>query len=393
MADLDENIRLNENVHVKKNQSIQNNIAYAAGLFQEDVTTRTLLESLGQGVVIVDNTGTILLTNVRAEQMFGYKSADLIGQHHDLLLPKRYHEIHQKHMALYFKGPKIRPMGQGLALVGTRSDGSEFPMEISLSYVKTRSSLLVITLISDITPRIEIEKALKDRMEELSQANSALESFSYSVSHDLRTPLAIMIGFSQILKEDYSDKLDEEGQMYLNRIIHSANNMSQLISDVLNLSRIAKQEVVVQDCNLSDMARLIMDDLRATEPSRNVDIVIHDELKAKGDPKLLKIALTNLLSNAWKFTGKTKSPRIEFGVTIKNKEKTFFIKDNGAGFKTDNEKIFKPFHRMHSESEFPGTGIGLAIVDRVVLRHNGKIWAESTPGEGSVFYFAFPGSA
>jgi PAS domain S-box-containing protein len=387
MAETDENEHLKDIELSEKKLTIQNQITFAAELFQTDITIRTLLESLAQGVIIVDNQGVILLVNASAELMFGYKSSDIIGKNHNILLPKRLHKIHTEHMESYFKDPRVRPMGKGLSLVGAKFDGTEFPIEISLSFVNIKNVLLVISLISDITLRAGIENSLKNHLKELADANSALESFSYSVSHDLRAPLASMIGFSQVLKEDYAEKIDETGQSYLNIIISSGNKMSQLISDILNLSKIAKQEITWQECDLGEIAKSIIDDLRKDYPSRNIEIIIHQNLKAKGDPKLLQIALSNLLNNAWKFTGKANAPRIEFGEIWQENKKTFFIRDNGVGFKKDTERMFKPFQRMHSDKEFPGTGIGLAIVDRVITRHKGKIWAESTPGSGSIFYF------
>ena len=387
MAETDKNEHLKEFELSEKKLTIQNQITFAAELFQTDITIRTLLESLAQGVIIVDNRGTILLVNASAEQMFGYKSADIVGKNHNILLPEGLHKIHTEHMESYFNNPKIRPMGLGLSLIGVKFDGTEFPVEISLSFINIKNDLLVLSLISDITFRVEIENSLKNHVKELAESNGALESFSYSVSHDLRAPLASVIGFSQILKEDYADKIDETGQTYLNMIISSGNKMNQLISDILNLSRIVKQEIIWQECDLGEIAKSIIDDLRKTDPSRNIKIIIHESLKAKGDPKLLQIALSNLLNNAWKFTGRTNEPRIEFGQIWQDNEKVFFIKDNGAGLKKDTERMFKPFQRMHSDKEFPGTGIGLAIVDRVITRHKGRIWVESTPGSGSTFYF------
>jgi PAS domain S-box-containing protein len=319
--------------------------------------------------------------------MFGYKSADMVGKHHDLLIPKRLLTIHKEHMEHYLKEPKIRPMGRGLSLIGVKSNGIEFPVEISLSYIRTKGTLLVLSLISDISLRVEIELALQTQMKELADTNDALESFSYSVSHDLRTPLAAIIGFSQILKEQYSEKIDKDGQAYLVSILNSGTKMNQLISDMLDLSRISKQGIVWQECDLGEIAKSIIEEMLKAEPSRKIEIIIHEGLNTRGDPKLLTIALSNLLRNAWKFTGKTKSPFIEFGNIWQDNKKVFFIKDNGVGFEINKERMFKPFQRMHSENEFPGTGIGLAIVDRVIKRHEGKIWAESIPGKGSTFYF------
>jgi signal transduction histidine kinase len=228
----------------------------------------------------------------------------------------------------------------------------------------------------------------KEAEKSLTAANEELQTFSYSVSHDLRAPLRTMQGFSRILIEDYGDKIDDTGQDYLNRIAKSTDQMGKLIDDILNLSKISRLEMSLQDVNLSALAQAIIDDFRVTQPQREVDIFISEELTARGDEHLLKIALTNLLGNAWKYTSKKQQSRIEFGSSVKYNETVFFVRDNGAGFSMEHAgKLFKPFQRLHSENEFSGTGIGLAIVHQVIIRHGGRIWAESEPGKGATFYF------
>jgi PAS domain S-box-containing protein len=240
----------------------------------------------------------------------------------------------------------------------------------------------------DISQRKGLEQQLRRNAEQLAAANRELEAFSYSVSHDLRAPLRAMSGFSGFLLEDYADRLDEEGQDYLHRIVAGAEKMNTLIEDMLRLSRISRQEMVLQDIDLSDMAAAIVKDLQHQQPDRRVEIVIAPDLHARGDTRTLDFALNNLLGNAWKYTGKAEQPRIEFGAAEKEGERVFFIRDNGAGFSMKQAgKLFTPFQRLHTESEFPGTGIGLAIVQRVINRHGGRIWAESGVGEGATFYF------
>ena len=377
-----------DKARLEQELAIQRQIAFATGLFQKDITIRTLLESLGQGVIVVDSNGYILLVNARSEQMFGYPGEEIIGKHHDILLPMRIHKIHEEHMATYFKEPKIRPMGQGLDLIGIRRDGTEFPVEISLSFVKIQNAFLVIALVSDITLRKEADEALKRRAEELAESNKALQSFSYSVSHDLRSPLHTIVGFSKILLEDYSDNLDKEGLDFLQRIIKSGENMNELIDNMLALSRITRHEISLQEIDIESMAESIIDQLRKTEPHPGAEVFIHKNLIAMGDPSLIRIALTNLISNSWKYTSKVKNPRIEIGAKRRADHTTFFVRDNGVGFDPKNaSKLFTPFQRLHSENEFPGTGIGLAIAARVISRHHGRIWAESSPGQGAIFFF------
>lgn len=236
-----------------------------------------------------------------------------------------------------------------------------------------------------------IEQELRRRAEvevSLSAANEELQAFSYSISHDLRTPLSTMKGFTSFLLEDYQNILDETGRDYLTRIIKSADQMSRLIDDMLNLSKISRQDMIMQNVNLSALSMAIIDELRKSQLHRQVDISIQSNILARGDEKLLKIALTNLLSNAWKYTTKAMQPRIELGYFVKNSETVFFVRDNGAGFPMEYlSKLFKPFQRLHSEKEFTGTGIGLAIVQRVISRHGGRIWAEGEVDKGATFYF------
>jgi signal transduction histidine kinase len=258
--------------------------------------------------------------------------------------------------------------------------------------------VLVCTLLAAVRASLRsrdtqfrVEQELRRRTEvevSLRAANEELQAFSYSISHDLRAPLSIMKGLTSLLIEDYNDKLDETGRDYLTRIMKSADQMSRLIEDMLSLSKISRKDMIMQNVDLSALSMAIVDELKKSQPHRQVDISIQSNLVARGDEKLLKIALTNLLSNAWKYTSKVLRPRIEMGHYIKDSKTVFFIRDNGAGFPMEHlSKLFKPFQRLHSEKEFTGTGIGLAIVQRVISRHGGRIWAEGEAGIGATFFF------
>ncbi len=246
----------------------------------------------------------------------------------------------------------------------------------------------VVTTALDISERRRIEDELRARTLELQASNRELESFSYSVSHDLRAPLRALNGFSRILLDDFNELLPESGKGYLNRIREAAQQMSHLIDDMLRLSRITRAEMRHDQVNLAEMANWIVDSLKTHEPERAVTVNIQNNLLAQGDEGLLRMAIENLLNNAWKFSAKTNSAEIEVGKIIVQGKETFFIRDNGIGFDMNYaDKLFAVFQRLHSPSEFPGTGIGLAIVQRVIHRHGGRIWAESEPGKGATFYF------
>ena len=226
---------------------------------------------------------------------------------------------------------------------------------------------------------------------ELERTNKELEAFSYSVSHDLRAPLRSIDGFSHALLEDYADRFDETGKDYLQRVRAACQRMGQLIDDLLSLSRVIRHELRIESVDLSAIVRSIAAQLSQAEPERRVNVEIADAVEVRGDPGLLRIALENLLSNAWKFTRKTADPRIEFGTMKKDGAQIIFVRDNGAGFDMAYvNKLFGAFQRLHETKDFPGTGIGLATVQRIVHRHGGRVWAEAAVGQGAAFYFVLP---
>lgn len=231
-------------------------------------------------------------------------------------------------------------------------------------------------------------KELVQHREKLAAANRELEAFSYSVSHDLQAPLRAINGFSQALLEDCPEKLNDEEREYLRRISDEATRMARLIEDLLSLSRVSRTDIQPQAVDLGLLAEKVVARLQEAEPERRVDVSIGDDLVVFGDLQLLARVMENLLSNAWKFTGLSNPARIEVGRTTERAEAAFFVRDNGAGFDMKySDKLFRPFQRLHSTESFPGTGIGLSIVQRVVSRHGGRVWCESQIGKGTTFYF------
>lgn len=234
----------------------------------------------------------------------------------------------------------------------------------------------------------ELEHRVQKRTEQLEIVNRELESFSYSVSHDLRAPLRGIDSWSKVLLEDHKNQLNEEGIIYLNKVRSETQRMGQLIDDLLKLSRISQTEKRKTIVDLTTITKNIFSRLEESEPNRSVQCIIPDELTTIGDPYLLENAMTNLLSNAFKFTGKSINAKIEIGVIKEDQKSIFFIRDNGAGFDMKySNKLFGAFQRLHTSTEFPGTGIGLATVQRIIQHHGGKIWAESAINEGATFYF------
>jgi signal transduction histidine kinase len=233
-----------------------------------------------------------------------------------------------------------------------------------------------------------LEQRVAERTAQLEASNRELESFSYSVSHDLRAPLRSIDGFSAALHEDHGQRLDEEGRDNLRRIRAACKRMGLLIDDLLNLSRLARFEMSPERVDLSELARQITGELSRAQPERTVEFVIAKGLIDQGDERLLRVMLQNLLGNAWKYSAKQATAVIEFGRTHNDGAPAYFVRDNGVGFDmTYSDKLFKPFQRLHDNKEFPGTGIGLALVQRIIQRHGGRAWAEGEAGKGARFYF------
>ncbi len=355
-----------------------------------------LLGSMPDALVIVNAEGKILSSNAQTAKLFGYTERELQGESMALLVPERVRQGQRQYYAAFFSPRGGRAPETTVELRGLRKDGREFPIEISTRALAAEKGLLVTSAIRDITERKQVEQQiselnqeLKDRAAELETANKELEAFSYSVSHDLRAPLQNIDSFSQILVEEYANRLDADGRDYVQRLRASCEHMEEIIDALLALSNMARYELVLDRVDLSTLARAIAAELKQKDPDRLVDWAIAEGLVAEGDARLLRVVLENLLGNAWKFTAKRPRARIEFGALPQsNGARTYFVRDDGAGFDMARaSQLFAPFKRLHDQSQFRGTGIGLATVQRVIQRHHGKIWAEGGVNQGATFCF------
>jgi PAS domain S-box-containing protein len=335
---------------------------------------RAVAETARDALLFVDAGGRVRYLNAAAERMFKIASADLIGQPVATLLPR-----------LTLDGEP-----QTLETTARAGDGREFSVEISLAGWRSAGGAEFRTaIIRDISARKRAEEALRRARDAAELSNRELEAFGYSVSHDLRKPLRAIEGFSRALLEEFSDQLDERGRDYARRVASGAERMSQLMDDLLELSRAARSNLQIEPVDLSALAHEVANELRRRDPERRVEMIIQDGLAAPGDEALLRAVLSNLLENAWKFTARHERARIELGARREADGRlVYFVRDDGAGFDPSYaQDLFRPFERLHKESDFPGTGVGLAIVQRIVRRHGGRVWAEGQLNQGATFHF------
>ena len=342
---------------------------------------REVLDAAPDAIVIVDASGRIALVNSETERLFGYTRDELLGQLVEELVPTRFHRHHPRHRGTYFAAPQTRPMGIGLELSGRRKDGSEFPVEISLSPLSIDKSTLAMAAIRDVSTRKEIEEALK-------LANHELEAFTYSVSHDLRAPIRQIDGFARILSEQLGADVDPKVGHYLRRIQDGARHMGLLVDDLLNLAKIGRQDLKPRRVDLASVARDALAELTPDLADRDIGWQIDSLPTVECDPGLMKIAFSNLLSNAAKYTRPRAPAVVHVGCIQQQGEPTVFVRDNGVGFDMKfADKLFGVFQRLHRAEDFEGTGVGLATVQRIVHKHGGRIWAEAKLDEGATFFF------
>jgi len=370
-------------------------IGLAEIVHADEVDWRNLMGAVPDAVIVSNSNGKIVYLNQAVERFFGYRPEELLGKPVEILVPRQHHEKHKAHRADYHAAPRRRSMGFGSDLRAVRADGTEFPVAISLGFSLTNHGNLVIAIVQDLSELRKRDKSIQSlheraaRNAKLKEANKELEAFSFSVSHDLRAPLRVVDGFSQMLLEDHAANLDDHGKDCLERIRTAAQRMGDLIDDLLKLARITTYELNAVEVDLTAMTNEIIETLKLATPEREVEYIVADGMKVFGDPGLLRIVLENLLNNAVKFTAGRKPARIDIGFHESDGIKVFHVCDNGAGFDMAySDKLFGTFQRMHNATEFPGTGIGLATVQRIVTRHSGKVWAEAEVDKGATFYFA-----
>jgi PAS domain S-box-containing protein len=365
-----------------------------ATLRQNEARLRSLLEAAPDAIVTVAPDGRIDFVNPQGAQMFGYRNGALQGGAIEQLIPDWFRlptvlAVLNEHEA------RDRGWDPTNPVAGVRADGSRFPVELSASALDREGRIYVTAIVRDVTEREaaareirELNEHLQRHVAQLTSLNAELEAFSYSVSHDLRGPLRSIDGFSGLLLEEYGPQLDDVARQFLARVRAATARMADLIDVLLRLSRITRADLTREAVDLSVIARFVAEGLQRDQPERQVEFRIEEGVWADGDRALLTVVLENLLNNAWKFTAQRAPGQIAFGVTDEEGRRVYYVRDNGAGFDMAYAgKLFVPFERLHEPNEYPGSGIGLATVHRVVRRHGGAIWAEGEVDRGATFCF------
>lgn len=350
-------------------------------------TYKAVFDSAPDGVIITDNTGKILLANNQIEKLFGYKTSELIGKEIEILIPKRYHKNHSTLRQEYSSNPNPRAMGNARELWAKRKDESEFVVEISLSPIKLIDQTLISAAIRDVTDRKRNESEIAIQYLKLEKQNEELEQFTHIASHDLQEPLQTLISFAKLIKSEFSGKLEGDGEKYLDFILKSSFRMQALVKGLMDYSIIGKERnLILVDCN--QIVKEVLSDMAYKIKETDAVILVNELPKINGYSLELRQLFQNLISNALKFKKQGVDIEIKISAEKSGEDWLFSIQDNGIGIaKSDKEKIFTMFKRLHNRDEYEGTGIGLSHCKKIVELHGGNIWVESVPEGGSIFNF------
>lgn len=352
-----------------------------------ELTFHLMVEASPNALVLINSDGKIAYVNKYAESLFQYKKSELIGQQLGILIPDRFKKQHPGFVNMFYKYPETRQMGKGRDLFAIKKNGQEFPVEIGLNPIVTVEGILVLAAIIDITDRKKSEELLQIHTHEMEIKNKELEQFNYIASHDLQEPLNTIISWGEVLERKLERKREVEMLSNMLFIKEAALRMKNLINGLLEYSRIGRNlELKQVDCNA--LVKSVCDDLKAAIDKAGAKIEIRKLPVVAGYELELRLLFQNLISNAIKFSRSEETPVVIVDAELQNGKWRFKVEDNGIGIgKSNQEKIFTIFQRLHQRNEYEGTGIGLAHCQKIVELHHGKIYVESEPGKGSVFYF------
>ncbi len=359
-------------------------------LRESEIKFRSITQSATDAIISADSDDNIISWNKGAQTIFGYTEEEALGKSVTIIMPKRYQDDHKKGLERVNSTGETRIIGKTVELVGMRKDGSEFPLELSLSTWKTEKRRLYSGIIRDVTERKQAEEKLKQTLAELERSNKELEQFAYVASHDLQEPLRMVISFTQLLEKRYKGKLDKDADEFIGYVVDGAARMQEMINDLLAYSRVGTRGKPFEPINCEAIFSQAVINLKVAIEEHKA-IVTHDPLPVvMADASQIVQLLQNLIGNGIKFHGEEK-PRVHVSARQGGNELIFSVKDNGIGIAPESfDHLFQIFQRLHSRKDYPGTGIGLAICKKIVERHGGRIWIESEPGKGSTFYFTIP---
>lgn len=354
-----------------------------------NVQYSNIFNSAIDAIITIDTRGVIQSSNPACFKMFGYTESELKGNNITIIVSPEHFKDHDQYINNYLHTGESKIIGIGRQLFARHKGGNLLPIHLSIAEMYQDGKKQFCGILRDISEEIKAKELIDNKNRQLEVTNKDLEAYAYSISHDLRSPLRTIDGFSLVLLEDYADKLDDEGKGYLQRIRAGTEKMGGLISELLKMSRIDKEGMHIQKMDLAAMAQEEINQLKLDNADCNIQFTCPSSLVVYGDKSLLQAVIENLLSNSVKYSRKRNIIEIEMGFTGQNSQRVYFIKDNGVGFDMKHvNKLFKAFQRLHKVNEFEGIGIGLATVDRIIKRHKGDIWAKAELDKGATFYFS-----
>jgi len=357
-----------------------------------EIRFQRLLDAAPDGILIVDGQGRIQVANPQVEAIFGYRQDELLGQPIEVLVPERYRPRHTQARSDYSHAPRTRPMGLGMDLTGRRKDGSEVPVEISLSPMPLDGVTQVVAIVRDVTEHKHAEQALRRQAAELARSNADLEQFAMVASHDLQEPLRMVAAYCELLRRRYAGKLDAEADQYIGFAVEGAKRMQRLINGVLAYSRVGARARPFELVDLNAVITTAKAAVAAAIEQSGAQITAAPLPTIMGREEELVLLFQHLFSNSLKFRGQQR-PEVHVGAEARGGEWLFRVRDNGIGFEPEyRERIFHMFQRLHPRGTYPGEGLGLAVCRKIVEHHGGRIWAESALGRGATFCFSLPQS-
>jgi PAS domain S-box-containing protein len=364
---------------------------------ESEEQVQTIIRNAPDAVIAMDEDGRVVKWNAKSEILFGWSEGEVIGRPlSEIIIPHRYRASHVEGLHRFIRTGEGPVLNKTIEIQALHKNEREFDISLSISPTIVKERYLFVGFIRDITEQkaaqgkiVSLNNDLARNIDKLEASNKELDAFSYSISHDLRAPLRAIHGFTKMLSEDYTDKLDNEGKRLIETVLRNTGKMGRLIDDLLAFSKLGKKELRITTVDMTELATAVVNEIKYSSSPIKASIVIHPLLPADGDSGLLTQVFANLISNAIKYSEKKDTPVIEVGCREEGDEAVYFVKDNGAGFDMKYyDKLFGVFQRLHREEEFEGTGVGLALVKRIITRHGGKVWAEAEVGKGATIYFS-----